>query len=135
MNRITTTSRADDPRHGQYPPSDAAQRDGRPMLRIRSNVVIPSILHHVRHLSFRYPTVGMIDEQMLAVVPVPNRVASRSHERPVYIACIYKSTGDYAAFLILYSGGAENCVKATSYPPISTGINAGHPGRHTDHTA
>jgi hypothetical protein len=71
MNRITTTSGADDPRHGQDPPSDAAQRDGRPMLRIRSNVVISSILQHVRHLSVRYPTAGMIDEQMLAVVLVP----------------------------------------------------------------
>jgi hypothetical protein len=89
MNRITTTSGADDPRHGQDPPSDAAQRDGRPVLRIRRNVVILSILHHVRHLSFRYTTAGMIDEQMLAVVLVPNRVAYRSHERLVYITGIY----------------------------------------------
>ena len=38
------------------------------MLRIRSNVVILGILHHVRHLSLRDATVGVIDEQILAVV-------------------------------------------------------------------
>jgi hypothetical protein len=45
------------------------------MPRIRSNVVIRCILHHVRNLSLQDPTVGVIDEQMLAVVLAPNRVA------------------------------------------------------------
>lgn len=66
------------------------------MLWIRSNVVIPGILHHVRHLSLRDATVGVIDEKMLTVVLVPNRLAPRSHERSVYITGIYHSPCGYA---------------------------------------
>jgi hypothetical protein len=71
MHRVATTPWSDDPRDGQDPSSDAAKRDRRSMPRIRSNVVIRCILHHVRNLSLRDPTVGVIDEQMLAVVLRP----------------------------------------------------------------
>src|SRR5450759_557312 len=89
MHRVATTPWSDDPRDGQGPSSDAAKRDRRSMPRIRSNVVIRCILHHVRNLSLSDPTVGVIDEQMLAVVLVPNRVAPCSHECSVYTYGIY----------------------------------------------
>src|SRR5450631_1242434 len=75
MHRVATTPWSDEPRDRQDPSSDAAKRDRPSMPRIRSNVVIRCILHHVRNLSLRDPTVGVIDEQMLAVVLAPNRVA------------------------------------------------------------
>jgi hypothetical protein len=80
MDRVATAPWSDDPRDGQDPASDAAKRDRRSMRRVGGNVVIRCILHHVRNLSLRDPTVGAIDEQMLAVVLVPNGVASCTHE-------------------------------------------------------
>src|SRR5665213_2224857 len=53
---------------------------------------IRCILHHVRNLSLRDPTGGVIDEQMLAVVLVPNRVAPCSHKCSVYTYSIYAHT-------------------------------------------
>jgi hypothetical protein len=64
MDRVATAPWSDDPRDGQDPSSDAAKRDRRSMPRIRSNVVIRCILHHVRNLSLRDPTAGVIDEHV-----------------------------------------------------------------------
>ena len=89
MHRVATTPWSDDPRDRQDPAPDAAQRDRRSMHWVGGNVVIRCILHDVRNLSLRDPTVGAIDEQMLAVVLVPNGVASRIHEFLVYTYGIY----------------------------------------------
>jgi hypothetical protein len=80
VNWVATAPRANRPRNAQHPPIDAAEGDRRPVLRIRSDVVIRCILHHVRNLSLRDATVGVIDEQMLAVVLIPSGAASRYHE-------------------------------------------------------
>jgi hypothetical protein len=76
------------------------------MLRIRSNVVTSSILHHVRHLGLRDAAVSVIYKKMLAVVLVPNGVAFRSHERSVYIRCIYAAAPPLTGSRPLHGRGA-----------------------------